>query len=481
MTGPSPELAQDPDFRASGCAAASKVEVSKAAASKAETAKPKAFQTPIGTHDLMPPESARWAALLGAFIAAAQRAGFGYLQTPIFEDIGVFARIGEGTEVVGKEMYEFTDRSDRRLALRPECTASVCRAFAQHRPPTPWKVWYQGPFFRYEAPQAGRYRQFHQIGAETLGTDDADADVEIIALAAGFFETLGLQQVPLLLNSMGDPDTRACYGEALSVYLQRRANDVDPADRNKIERHPLRILDSKRAATAAVASDAPRITEFLSPDAAAHFERVREGLHALGISYEVDPKLVRGLDYYTRTTFEFRAASLDAAQDTICGGGRYNGLVEALGGPPAGGIGFALGIERLLLACDAESVFDAPPQQAEVWVVDTAGGAAARDITHQLRSVGIWADRAFDDRSMRAQMRAADRSGAQIALIVGPDEADAGMVTVRPLRRPDNACADEPQQTVARPELLGVLRSVFDALNAATDDTSRTLSSGSMR
>ena len=443
-----------------------------------DAAAPKTFRTPIGTHDLAPPESGRWVALLGTFIGLADRAGFGYLQTPIFEDIGVFARIGEGTDVVGKEMYEFYDRSDRHLALRPECTASVCRAFAQHRPTTPWKVWYQGPFFRYEAPQAGRYRQFHQIGAETLGTDDADADVEIIALAADFFEALGLQQVPLLVNSMGDADTRASYGDALSAYLQRRAGDVDPADRDKIERHPLRILDSKRAATAAVAAEAPQITDFLSSTTAAHFERVREGLDALGIPHEVEPKLVRGLDYYTRTTFEFRAASLDAAQDTICGGGRYNGLVEALGGPPTPGIGFALGIERLLLACDSEGVFDVPTQRAEVWIVDTAGGAAARDLTYELRSVGIRADRAFDDRSMRAQMRAADRSGAEIALIVGPDEAGAGTVTVRPLRRPDGGSTDEPQQTVARADLLGTLRTVFDALNAPAGDTDGPRSSG---
>ena len=426
----------------------------------------RSFRTPIGTHDLAPPGSGRWVALLGQFIGAADRAGFGYLQTPIFEDIGVFSRIGEGTDVVGKEMYEFADRSDRRLALRPEGTASVCRAFAQHRPTTPWKVWYQGPFFRYEAPQAGRYRQFHQIGAETLGTDDPDADVEIIALAAELFGAIGLQRVPLLVNSMGDADTRLAFGEALTSYLQRRADDVDPSDRDKIERHPLRILDSKRPATAAVAAEAPRITDFLSGETAAHFDRVREGLDALGIEHEVEPKLVRGLDYYTRTTFEFRAASLGAAQDTICGGGRYNGLVEALGGPPTPGIGFALGIERLLLACDAEGVFDVPAQRAEVWVIDTAGGAEARDLTHELRSIGVRADRAFDNRSIRAQMRAADRSGAEIALIVGTDEIDAGTVTIRPLRRPDGGSVDLPQQTVPRSELLGTLRAVFDTLNA---------------
>ena len=265
---------------------------------------------------------------------------------------------------------------------------------------------------------------------------------------------------------MGDGDTRAAYADALSAYLAQRVDDIDPQDRDKIDRHPLRVLDSKRRATSAVAAGAPKITDYLSDESGAHFERVREGLTALGVDYEIDPKLVRGLDYYTRTTFEFRAASLDAAQDTICGGGRYNGLVEALGGPPTPGIGFALGIERLLLACDAEGVFDVPAQRAEVWVIDTAGGAEARDLTHELRSIGVRADRAFDQRSIRAQMRAADRSGAEIALIVGTDEIDAGTVTVRPLRRPDGDSVDMPQQTVPRSELLGTLRAVFDVLNA---------------
>ncbi|WP_419841668.1 histidine--tRNA ligase [Candidatus Poriferisodalis sp.] len=432
----------------------------------ADAAAPRSFRTPIGTHDLMPPESGRWVALMGAFVAAAERAGFDYVATPIFEDVGVFARIGEGTDVVGKEMYEFFDRSDRHLALRPECTASVCRAFAQHRPTTPWKVWYQGPFFRYEAPQAGRFRQFHQIGAETLGTDDPDADVEIIALAATFFDAVGLQRAPLAVNSMGDADTRAAYGDALTAYLHRRRADLDPQDRDKIERHPLRILDSKRTATAAVADEAPRIADYLTTETASHFERVRSGLDALGIEHHLEHRLVRGLDYYTRTTFEFRATGLDAAQNAICGGGRYNGLVEALGGPPTPGIGFALGIERLLLACDAEGVFEVPHRRAEVWVIDTTGGAAARDLSHYLRGLGIRADRCFDDRSMRAQMRAADRSGAEIALIVGADEAAAGTVTVRPLRCPDGTGTQMAQQTVQRSSLASTLRDVFDALNS---------------
>ncbi|HCB34466.1 MAG TPA: histidine--tRNA ligase, partial [Acidimicrobiaceae bacterium] len=389
------------------------------------------LRSPIGTHDLCPPDGDRWLALGRLFAETAQRYGFAPAATPVFEDAAVFAGVGAATDVVGKQMYEFADRSDRRLVLRPEGTAAVCRAFAQHRPPTPWKVWYQGPFFRYEAPQAGRFRQFHQLGAETLGTDDADADVEIIALAARVLADVGLARVRLLVNSMGDGDTRAVYAAALGEHLSANLDRLDPDDRAKAAAAPLRVLDSKRPATVAATADAPRIEAFLSPDAARHFDRVRAGLDALGIDCEVEPRLVRGLDYYTRTTFEFCADALDSAQNAVCGGGRYDGLVEALGGPPTPGIGFAMGVERLLLACDAEGVFDDAPAAPAAWVVDVTDGAAARDITEALRAAGIAADRAYDARSMRAQMRAADRSGAAAAVIVGEDELAAGTVTLR--------------------------------------------------
>lgn len=393
--------------------------------------KPNSFQTPIGTSDLLPLGSARWQATLQLFDEVSTRSGFGYLSTPIFEDIGVFSRVGEGTDVVRKEMYEFLDKSDRRLALRPEGTAAVCRAFVQHHPVTPWKVYYHGPFFRYEAPQAGRYRQFHQLGIETLGSDDPDADVEVMALAWEMFQKMGLKQVELSLNSMGDGDTRLQYAEALTEYLNQHRDAIDEEDREKISDHPMRVLDSKRRATRKVTDEAPKISDFLSASAIAHFDRVQDGLTSLDIPYKVEPRLVRGLDYYTHTTFEFQSKALSAAQNTICGGGRYNGLVEELGGPVTPGIGFGMGIERLLLACDAEEVFPAPKSSLDVWVIDVAGGSHARDITYELRSHGINADRSFDSRSMRSQMRSANRSGAPIALIIGEDEVAAGNVALR--------------------------------------------------
>ena len=416
------------------------------------------FRTPIGTRDLMPSDSARWEAVANVFTGVASRAGFSLVDTPIFEDIGVFSRIGEGTDVVGKEMYEFRDRSDRPMALRPEGTAAVCRAFAQHRPAVPWKVYYRGPYFRYEAPQAGRFRQFHQFGIESIGSDDPDIDVEVIALASEVLRSVGLQRVLLIVNSMGDQNTRNLYQEALRSYLIDNLNEIDEQDRDKVASHPLRVLDSKRSATQAVTNDAPRIGEYLSSEAEQHFDRVKDGLSSLGIPFAIEPKLVRGLDYYTHTTFEFQSSALETAQNTICGGGRYNGLIEELGGPPTPGIGFGMGIERLLLACDAEESFPAPGSDTQVWLVDVADGRSARDLTHQLRNLGIVADRAFDGRSMRSQMRSADRSGAEIALIIGEQELADQTVAIRMLRDEEAAQTIVPRDEILREveRLLGL-------------------------
>ena len=392
------------------------------------------FQTPIGTRDLLPEHSARWEAVIEVFSNVASRAGFSLIDTPIFEDVGVFTRIGEGTDVVGKEMYEFLDRSERPMALRPEGTAAVCRAFAQHRPLVPWKVYYRGPYFRYEAPQAGRFRQFHQFGIESIGSDDPDIDVEVIALGWKVLEAVGINQIELLVNSMGDQETRNNYQEALNAFLKSHVNDLDEEDRKKVDTHPMRVLDSKRSATQSVTKEAPRINDFLSAEAEAHFERVRDGLTALKIPFSIEPRLVRGLDYYTHTTFEFQSLALDSAQSTVCGGGRYNGLIEELGGPATPGIGFGMGIERLLLACDAEESFPAPGSRVQVWVVDVTDGSSARDLTHSLRDHGVTADRSFDQRSMRSQMRSANRSEAEIALIIGEEEVNEETVAIRMLR-----------------------------------------------
>ena len=318
--------------------------------------------------------------------------------------------------------------------MRPELTASICRAFVQHRPTTPWKVWYQGPQFRYEKPQAGRYRQFLQVGAEVLGTPDPHADIEIIALASRFFESLGLTKIELMLNSLGDSDSRELYNAALIKYLDANKKELSHQSQETMTKNPLRVLDSKREEDEEIIRNAPIITDFLNDDNKEHFQIVQDGLDLLGITYQLAPRLVRGLDYYTKTTFEFVAPSLDSAQNAVGGGGRYDGLVEALGGPATEGIGFAIGIDRTLLAYEAENISHAPLQDLDVFIVDTTGGNEALILSDELRRHGIAVDRGFDQRSMKAQMKAADRSGAEFAIIIGTDELAENQVTLRDLR-----------------------------------------------
>jgi histidyl-tRNA synthetase len=414
------------------------------------TAPDQPFRAPTGTRDILPPESARWETLIGSFAAQVEAAGYGLIQSPLFEEIGVFQRMGEGTDVVRKEMYDFHDKGDRHLALRPEGTASVVRAFVQHRPVTPWKTWYVAPSFRYERPQAGRFRQHHQLGIEAIGVADPDVDVETIGLLWRFFESLGLRQLTLHLNSMGDLTGRPAYLDDLRTFLRGVADDLSADDQDKIADHPMRVLDSKRPETQAATADAPTLHESLTDEATEHFARVQEGLAALDIPFAIDHRLVRGLDYYTHTTFEVKAPVLDAAQNTIGGGGRYDGLAESLGGPPTPAIGFGSGIERILLACDAEDCLPGPDRSVDVFVVDVAGGADARDLTFELRAAGISADRAFEGRSMKSQMKSADRSGARLALIVGDDERERRTVTARPLRHDAEQESIERDQTVER-------------------------------
>ena len=349
-------------------------------------------------------------------------------------------------------MYRFTDNGGRDVALRPEFTAAVCRAFVEHRPATPWKVWCGGPLLRYERPQRGRYRQFDQVNLEVLGSTDPMVDVEVIALGWRFFQRLGLGDVTLLVNSLGTSEERAHYIEALRRYFTDNLAGLSDQSVTTLARNPLRVLDSKRPEDAGLIAAAPVIADSYGPATTAHLEAVCAGLELVGIPYTIAPRLVRGLDYYVSTTFEFAGGTLDSAQNALGGGGRYDGLVEALGGPPTPGIGFALGVDRTLIACDDEGVFDAPEASVDVFVVDTTGGAVALAITEELRRAGISADRAFDGRSMKAQMKAADRSGAKTAIIVGADELEAGTVLLRPMR------GDGEQVTVPRSELADRLR-----------------------
>ncbi len=399
------------------------------------------LQAPRGTRDILAPDSARLRALIDAFAAEAEVAGYGQVVSPLFEQIEVFRRVGEDTDIVSKEMYDFRDPGGRHLALRPELTASLARAFVQHRPPVPWKAWYEGPQFRYEKPQAGRFRQFTQVGAELFGSDDPQADVEVIALAWRFCGALGLRRVRLAVNSLGDRADREAYLQALADYFGGRTDELSAQGRATLARNPLRLLDSKRPEDRAVVAEAPRIDDYWSADAADHFAAALAGLAALDIPAERNALLVRGLDYYRRTAFELASDALDGAQDAVGGGGRYDGLVADLGGPETPGVGFALGVDRLLLACDAEGVFPAPPAMADVYVVDVTGGAEATLLAEELRRAGLRAERAFGGRSMKAQMKAADRSGARWALLVGSDELADGTVTLRDLRGPRAADA----------------------------------------
>ncbi|MEE2957986.1 MAG: histidine--tRNA ligase [Actinomycetota bacterium] len=411
-----------------------------------------AFRAPKGTRDIMWPDSARWRALVEVFADVAGSAGYLEVVPPMFEHVEVFQRLGEDTDVVRKEMYAFEDKGGRTMALRPEQTASVVRAFAEHRPSVPYKAWYSGPNFRYERAQRGRFRQFDQVGVEVLGPHDPHLDAEVITLAWRFYERLGLRQVKLLVNSLGSAEDRARYVDALRGHFEANLDALSEESRTTLATNPLRVLDSKREVDAEAVAAAPQMLDHLSDDAAVHFASVTAALDSVAVPYTVAPRLVRGLDYYVRTTFEFAAEALDAAQNAVGGGGRYDGLAAELGAPETPGVGFALGVDRTLLACDAERVFPPPTTAVDVFVVDTTGGDEAVVLADLIREAGLRADRAWDGRSMKAQMKAADRSAAAVAVIVGEDEKSSGTATVRDLR------GDGGQETVERDQLIEILR-----------------------
>ncbi|HET8990154.1 MAG TPA: histidine--tRNA ligase [Acidimicrobiales bacterium] len=398
------------------------------------------FQAPTGTRDVLAPESHEWEGLVATFAELAYRYGFSLVMTPLFEDVGVFVRgLGEVSDVFRNEMYVFTDRGGRTLALRPEGTASVVRAFIQHHPTTPWKAWYVTPAFRYERPQAGRYRQHTQLGVEVIGTDDPLVDVEVIALANATYQAAGLRRYRLLVNSMGDRACRPAYVERLSAHLAAHEAELCDEHRERWRQNPLRVLDCKREPCGLVTAEGPLLVDHLCEPCRAHFAAVRQGLDAVGIVADVNPRLVRGFDYYTRTTFEFVSDVLDSAQNAIGGGGRYDGLVEELGGPPVSGIGFGSGVERIVMVREREGAIEPlVRRELDAFVVDTVGDAAIQRLVATLRGAGLALDRAYGGRSLRAQMKVADRSGARAALLYGPEEAAAGAVTMRDLRAPSD-------------------------------------------
>ncbi|MDX6268642.1 MAG: histidyl-tRNA synthetase [Frankiales bacterium] len=393
-----------------------------------------AFQAPKGTYDILP--DTPFLAARDGLLEPARLAGYGYVETPAFEDTELFARgVGASTDVVTKEMYTFSDRGGRSLTLRPEGTAGVVRAVLEHglhHGQLPVKVRYAGPMFRAERPQKGRFRQFQQSGVEAIGLTDPALDAEVVALAWEGYRALGLGHVRLLLTSLGDPSCRPAYRDELAAYLA--GLDLDEATRERARINPLRVLDDKRPELQALLADAPLIVDRLCADCKAHHEAVVAGLESLGVPYEPAPRLVRGLDYYMRTTFEFVHDGL-GAQSALGGGGRYDGLSESIGGPPLPGIGWALGIERTLLALEAEGVTIPQDDRLQVFVVPLGSAAKAWAVATvgRLRAQGVAADLAYGDRGLKGAMKAADRSGARWAVVVGDRDLDAGVAQLKDL------------------------------------------------
>ena len=399
-----------------------------------------AFSAPKGVPDYIPPDSAQFVAVRDGLLGAARRAGYADVELPIFEDTALFARgVGESTDVVSKEMYTFNDRGDRSVTLRPEGTAGVVRAVIEHgldRGALPVKLCYAGPFFRYERPQAGRYRQLQQVGVEAIGVDDPALDAEVIAVADAGFRSLGLDGFRLGITSLGDESCRPQYRELLQDFLFQL--DLDEETRRRAEINPLRVLDDKRPEVRAMTADAPVLLDHLSDVAKQHFDTVLAHLDALGVPYVLNPRMVRGLDYYTKTTFEFVHDGL-GAQSGIGGGGRYDGLMRQLGGQDLSGIGFGLGVDRTLLALRAEGKSVGETTRCDVFGVPLSEPAKLQlaVLAGQLRAAGVRVDMAYGDRALKGAMRAADRSGARIALVVGDRDLEAGTVGVKDLATGD--------------------------------------------
>ncbi|TDC74683.1 histidine--tRNA ligase [Streptomyces hainanensis] len=399
------------------------------------------FSAPKGTYDLLPPDSATVLAVREALAAPLRRAGYGYVETPGFEHVELFSRgVGESTDIVTKEMYTLTTKGGSQLALRPEGTASVLRAALQanlHRAGgLPVKLWYSGSYYRYERPQAGRYRHFSQVGAEALGTEDPALDAELIILAADAYRSLGLGGVRLLLNSLGDRECRPAYRASLQEFL--RGLDLDEETRARIEINPLRVLDDKRQDVQRQLVGAPMMRDHLCEACKEYHERVRELLTAAGVAFTDDERLVRGLDYYTRTTFEFVHDGL-GAQSAVGGGGRYDGLSEMIGGPPLPSVGWALGVDRIVLALRAEGVELPLPANTQVFAVPL--GEEARSelfaLVTELRRSGLAADFAYGGRGVKAAMKAANRSGARFAVVAGERDLAEGVVQLKDLESGD--------------------------------------------
>ena len=398
------------------------------------------IRKPKGTNDILPKESIHWQKLEMLFRDTSAVYGYQEIRTPIFEHTELFVRgVGDTTDIVGKEMYTFQDKGDRSITLRPEGTASVCRAFLENKlfgESPVHKLYYMGPMFRYERPQKGRYKQFHQYGVEVLGSDDPLVDAEVIALGVRLLEQAGLTDLALHINTVGCPECKPVYRQVLVEYFTQRKESLCASCLERLEKNPLRILDCKNPSCKEAAKDAPILAAHTCPSCSTHYEGVKEYLKAGGISFTEDPRLVRGLDYYTNTAFEIIAENF-AAQGTVCGGGRYNGLVGSLGGRDVPGIGFAMGMERILLLQEERNLFPEDENVPEYYIItmDTPTRLRGFQLLQILRNQGYYAEIDYMGKNFKNQLKYADKSGAPKVIIIGEAELEKGSVIVKDMKK----------------------------------------------
>ncbi|CAM5195372.1 Histidine--tRNA ligase OS=Ureibacillus acetophenoni OX=614649 GN=hisS PE=3 SV=1 [Ureibacillus acetophenoni] len=400
------------------------------------------FKVPRGTQDILPEQTPKWQKVESILRDLSRVYRYKEIRTPMFEQTELFQRgVGDTTDIVQKEMYTFEDRGGRSLTLRPEGTASAVRAYVEHKmfgaPDQPVKLSYIGPMFRYERQQAGRYRQFVQFGVEAIGSADPAIDAEVISLAMDVYHSVGLKDLQLHINSLGDKETRDAHRTALINHFKPSIGEFCSDCQNRLEKNPLRILDCKVDHEHPLMQTAPKLTDYLTEYSGTYFEKVKEYLDVLGIEYVVDPNLVRGLDYYNHTAFEIMStASGFGAITTLCGGGRYNGLVEDIGGPDVPGIGFALSIERLLLALEAEGIQLDVEDSLDIYVVAIGDEAKKKsvELLSSFRTKGISADMDYIDRKMKAQMKSADRLGAKYVIVIGDSELEEAAVNIKEMQ-----------------------------------------------
>ena len=391
---------------------------------------------PKGTKDLLPGQVHKWHYVEGKFADICRRYGFKEIRTPMFEHTEVFARgIGDTTDVVQKEMYTFNDHGNRSITLKPEGTSGAVRAFIEHKQYAevqPTKYYYNTDCFRYEKPQSGRLRHFHQFGIEVFGTPNMMADAEVICLAHDFLTDLGITEIELIINSVGCPECRKKYREALKAYLLPHYEELCGTCKERFERNPMRIIDCKSEICQAIVKDAPRMIDYLCDDCRNAFEDLKSNLTAMGIDFTIDPNIVRGLDYYTKTAFEFVTTKI-GAQGTVCGGGRYDHLVEELGGPPIPGVGFGLGIERLLLLMEANNAYFPEENRVDAFiaVMGDAAKAFGLKLARELRAKGITAEMDTLARNIKGQFKYADRLNARYTLVIGDNELEKGVVSLK--------------------------------------------------